>query len=250
MPVYEAEAIVLRQYPLSDSDRIIILATRESGKIRAAAQGVKKPKSAYGACLEPLSHLRLEYYAREGRDLVQIRHAELIRSYLGKKLSLEKMCVFNYFAEIINELVQDNQSNPALFRLLLSSLNAGEGCVSIPALVRYFEVWCLKLNGLFPNYAYCSNCGKCVKEEGFFAWLDAGQSRCSDCAQGRGIRIGKSATAALDEMVKLSPRQFGSQSLTREAAHELELLSQKLLEMNLERRLKSYRILAETLQGL
>jgi DNA repair protein RecO (recombination protein O) len=250
MPVHEAESIVLRQYPLSDSDRIIILVTRESGKIRAAAQGARKPKSRLGACLEPLNHLRLEYYAREGRDLAQIRQAELIHSYLGKCSSLEKIYAFNYFAEIINEIVQDNQPNPALFRLLLSSLDSGEKLISLPSLVRYFEIWSLKLSGLFLNYAYCSNCGKCVKDEGFFAWLDAGQSRCCECAQGRGLRIGKTATAALDAIAKLSPGQFGSQPLTKEAAQELESLSQRLLEMHLEKQLKSYKILAEALQSL
>jgi DNA repair protein RecO (recombination protein O) len=249
MPVHEAEAIVLRQYSLSDSDRIIVLVTREFGKIRAAAQGAKKPKNRLGACLEPLNHLRLEYYAREGRDLMQIQQVELIHSYLGKSPSLEKIYVFTYFAEIISEMVQDNQSNPALFRLLLSSLNSGEGMISFPSLVRYFEIWCLKLNGLFPNYAYCSNCGKCVKEEGFFAWLEAGQSRCCECARGRGLRIGKTATAALDAIAKLPPGQFGSQPLAKEAAQELERLSQRLLEMHLEKRLKSYRILTEALQG-
>ena len=42
MPIHEAEAIVLRQYSLSDSDRIIVFITREYGKVRAAAKGVKK----------------------------------------------------------------------------------------------------------------------------------------------------------------------------------------------------------------
>jgi DNA repair protein RecO (recombination protein O) len=78
MPVYEAEAIVLRQYSLSDSDRIIVFVTREYGKMRAAAQGIKKPKSRIAGCLEPLNHLHLELWAREGRELGQIRQAELI----------------------------------------------------------------------------------------------------------------------------------------------------------------------------
>ena len=64
MPVHEAEAIVLRQYSLSDSDRIIVFITREFGKIRAVAKGVKKPKSRFAGALEPLNHIRLEFYAK------------------------------------------------------------------------------------------------------------------------------------------------------------------------------------------
>jgi len=249
MPIFEAEAIVLRQYSLSDADRIVVFVTREHGRMRAAAQGVKKPKSRIAACLEPLNHIRLEFWAREGRELSQVRQAELIHSYLGKNPDLLRVYAFSYFAEIINELVQDNQANPSLFRLLLATLNAGEKHSANPSLVRYFEIWCLKLSGLFPNYAYCSNCGKYVKDEGFFALVEAGQARCPACAQGRGIRVGAGAYAALESMVKLSPEQFAVQPLARDAAADIERLSQKLLGLHLEKQLKSYRILKETLEG-
>jgi DNA repair protein RecO (recombination protein O) len=249
MAVREAEALVLRQYSLSDSDRIVVFITREYGKIRAAAQGVKRPQSRIAGCLEPLNHIRLEFWAREGRELGQVRQAELIHSYLGRNPDLVRVYAFSYFAEIANEMVQENQANQALFRLLLAALDAGERHAVNPSLVRYFEIWCLKLSGLFPNYAYCSNCGKCVKEEGFFAWIEAGQARCPGCAQGRGMRVGKAAYAALETMMKLPPGQFALQPLAKEAASEIERLSQKLLGLNLEKELKSYRILREALQG-
>ncbi|HTY62058.1 MAG TPA: DNA repair protein RecO [Acidobacteriota bacterium] len=249
MPVHEAEAIVLRQYALSDSDRIVVLITREFGKIRAAAKGVKKPQSHFAGCLEPLSHVRIEFYAREGRDLSQIRRAELIRSYLGIKPTLKQVYAYSYFAEIANEIVQDYQVNYPLFRLLLSSMEAGEKNGVNEALVRYFETWCLKLSGLFPNYAYCSSCGKCVKDDVFFAWVEVGQARCNACAQGRGLRIGAPAAVALTLMAKLPPEQFAARPLVEDAAREIERLSQRLLAMHLEKQLKSYRILKEALQS-
>lgn len=249
MPVYEAEAVVLRQYSLSDSDRIIVFITREYGKIRAAAQGVKKLKSRIAGCLEPLNHIRLEFWAREGKELGQVRQAELIHSYLGKNPKLMHVYAFSYFAEMANEIVQDNQANQSLFRLLVASLDTGERYAINQSLIRYFEIWCLKLSGLFPNYAYCSNCGKCVKDEGFFAWIEAGQARCLACAQGKGLRIGTAACAALEAMIKLPPEQFAAQPLANDAASDIEHLSQRLLDLHLEKRLKSYRILREALQG-
>jgi DNA repair protein RecO (recombination protein O) len=249
MPIYEAEAIVLRQYSLSDSDRIVVFITREYGKIRATARGIKKTQSHLAGYLEPLNHIRLEFYAREGRDLGQVRQAELIHSYLGMHPSLKRMYAFSYFAEISNEIAQDNQANAQLFRLLLAVLESGEKLAINQALVRYFEIWCLKLSGLFPNYGYCSNCGKCVKDEGFFARPEAGHGLCRTCARGRGLEIGASASAALEKMAKLSPEQFTSYPLAEEAAGEIERLSGKLLDMHLEKQLKSYRVLKEALQG-
>jgi DNA repair protein RecO (recombination protein O) len=247
MPVHEAEAIVLRQYPFSDSNQVIVFFSRQYGKFRATAQGVRRTRSRIGACLEPLNHIRLAYYMREGRELGQVRQAELIHSYLGKNPSLDRICAFYYFAEIVNELAQDNQPNQPLFRLLLASLESGDRLASFEKLVRYFEVWCLKLSGFLPNYGYCSNCGKCVKDVGFFAWLEAGQARCLECAQGRGLRIGAGATAALSAMANLPPEQFGSLPLANDAAQELERLTQRLLGLHLEKQLKSYRLLKEAL---
>jgi DNA repair protein RecO (recombination protein O) len=247
MPVFEDEAIVLRHYSLADSDRIIVFLSRENGKVRGVAKGAKKPQSRIAANLEPLNHIRLELYAREGRDLSQIRGTELIHSYLGKNPSLRHIYAFSYFAEICNEIAQDNQGNQALFRLMLASLNAGEKQDVSPQLVRYFEIWCLKLSGLLPNYAYCSNCGKCVKDDEFFALFEAGQAQCRSCAQGHGMRIGAPASAALISMARLSPEQFIAQPVAADAIREIERLSQKLLDLHLERQLKSYPILKEVL---
>jgi DNA repair protein RecO (recombination protein O) len=250
MPVYEVEAIVLRQYSLSDSDRIIVIITREHGKARAVAKGVKKPQSRIAGCLEPLNHIRLELYAREGKELGQIRRAELIHSYLGKNPSLKQVYAYSYFAEICYEIVPDNQVNYPLFRLVLAALEAGEKLGISQSLVRYFEIWCLKLSGLLPNYGYCSNCGKCVKDDGFFAWLEAGQARCTACAEGRGLKIGVTASTALTTMARLSPEQFVSQPLPEDAIRDIERLSQRLLALHLEKQLKSYRILKEALSSI
>lgn len=247
MPLHEAEAIILRQYSLSDSDRIIVFFTREYGKIRAVAKGVKKPTSRIAGCVEPLNHIRLEFFSREGRDLSQIRQTELIQSYLDKDPGLMRLYAFSYFAEIANEIIQENQPNPAQFRLLLASLEAGKWNNVNRSLVRYYEIWSLKLSGLLPNYDYCSNCGKCVKDDGFYAWPESGQVRCHGCAQGRGIRIGSTGASALNGMTKLGPGQFMAQPLSKDAALEIERLSQRLLGLHLERALKSYRMLSEVL---
>ncbi len=249
MPVHESEAIVLRRYDLADSARIVVFITREFGKIRAVAQGAKKPKSRLAGYLEPLSHVRLEFFAREGRDLCHIRQVELIHAYLGKNPSLKQVYAFSYFAEIVNEIVQDNQPNIPLFRLILAALDTGSRIDPNSSLLRYFEIWCLKLSGLLPDYAYCSGCGKCVKDEGFFALLDAGHARCQTCAQGRGLRVGAPAAAALQLMIRVSPEAFAAQPLGEEAARDLEHLTERLLELNLEKKLKSYRIFKAALIG-
>jgi len=249
MPLLEAEAIVLRQYALAEADRIIVLLTRERGTMRTVAQGAKKPRSRLSGCLEPLTHVRLQYYAREGRDLSRLGHCEIIHSYLGKNPTLDRVFGFSYLAELAQELSPENNPNALLFRLLLAALDAGELAGVSAALLRYFELWALKLNGWLPDYAYCSACGKCVKDDGFYAWLEAGQGRCRDCAEGQGIKIGSEAARLLHQILALSPMQFASRSFPAAAAGELERLTQRLLEWHLEKRLKSYPAVKEMLRS-
>jgi DNA repair protein RecO (recombination protein O) len=249
MPIHEAEAIVLRQYALSEADKIIVLATRDAGKLRATAQGIKKPKSRLAAILEPLNHVRLQLYSREGADLARIRQAEIIHSYLGRSPSLERIYGFTYFAELIQEFVEEGNPNHLIFRLFVSSLDAGEEAGVGEALVRYFELWLLRLNGLMPDYDYCSNCGRCVKDEGFFAWLQAGQGRCRSCAAGKGIQIQPESVRLLRAAFQLPPRRFEATAARDPSVGSLERLTQGLLGLHLEKPLKSYRPLRELLRG-
>jgi DNA repair protein RecO (recombination protein O) len=250
MPNRDAEAIVLRQYPLAEADRIIVFLTRELGTLRAVAQGSKKPHSRLGGCLEPLNHVQLQYYAKEGADLGRIWHCEVIHSFLGRNPTLDQVFGFSYFSELVQELVPENNPHALLFRLLLAVLEAGERLGVNEALLRYFEIWALKLNGWLPNYDYCSSCGRCVKDDGFYAWLQSGEGRCRTCAEGRGVKVSPETSRQLHEVLTFSPVQFASNSPSGSSARELERLTQNLIEWHLEKRLKSYRALKEVLHGV
>jgi DNA repair protein RecO (recombination protein O) len=249
MPIRDAEAIVLRQYPLSEADRIVVFLTREQGTLRAVAQGAKKPRSRLGGCLEPLNQVQVQFYAKEGADLARVWHCEVIHSFLGKKPTLDRVFGFSYLAELAQELVPENSPHALLFRLFLAVLLTGEREGVNDALLRYFELWALKLNGWLPNYDYCPGCGRCVKDDGFYAWLEAGEGRCRACAEDRGIRMGADTARLLHQVLELSPAQFVSRPQSAASARELERLTQKLIEWHLEKRLKSYSALRDLLRG-
>lgn len=76
---YRDQGIVLRTSPLGEADRIITLFTREHGRIRAVAKGVRKPTSRFGARLEPFSLVDIQLY--QGRTLDTISQAESLNEY-------------------------------------------------------------------------------------------------------------------------------------------------------------------------
>ena len=219
--------------------------TREYGKIRAVAHGVKKPKSLIAGDIEPFNHIRIKFQFQEGKELGRILETELIDSFLKKNPDLLQIYTYSYFAEIVNEMVQENQPNIPLFRLLLASMKAG-AIARIPvSLARYFEIWALRLNGLLPDYTHCVHCGKCVKNAGFWAWIESGEARCEACARSRGVHVGAKSAVMIEKMMKLPPEKFMILPFERESATELEKLTQRLLGFHLEKQLKSFRILRE-----
>jgi DNA repair protein RecO (recombination protein O) len=71
--------VVLRTQKLGEADRIITLLTRQNGRVRAVAKGVRRTKSRFGARLEPFTHVDVLVHA--GRSLDTITQAEVIRAY-------------------------------------------------------------------------------------------------------------------------------------------------------------------------
>jgi len=83
---YRDDGVVLRTQKLGEADRIITLLTRQNGRVRAVAKGVRRTKSRFGGRLEPFTHVDVLIYP--GRTLDVIQQAEVIRAY-GKPLATD-----------------------------------------------------------------------------------------------------------------------------------------------------------------
>ena len=79
MSLYRDEAIILRTQKLGEADRIITLLTREHGRVRGVAKGVRRTMSKFGARLEPGSHVDIQLH--KGRTFDTITQVEAINNY-------------------------------------------------------------------------------------------------------------------------------------------------------------------------
>jgi DNA repair protein RecO (recombination protein O) len=71
VPVYRDEAVVLRTHKLGEADRILTMLSRQHGKIRAVAKGVRRTGSRFGARLEPFMVVDAQFYVGRTLDIVQ-----------------------------------------------------------------------------------------------------------------------------------------------------------------------------------
>jgi DNA repair protein RecO (recombination protein O) len=239
MGLVETEAIVLRVYPLAEADKIVVCLTRGSGVVRAVAKGARRLKSRYGAGLEPFTLLHLSYYEKEGRELVTLGQTEIQRSYFHLSQRAETLSALAYLSELVLEFAPPHEPNEKLFRMVRATLEAvPQGAADLAPLVRYFEVWTLKLAGFLPDLRRCAECRAKIPEAEN-GYLNAEfKLRCQACSHALGMLLGAEARAQLLAIQRLSPGDYmqgavggGSPVKTGELAQ----LTQKLISHVLER---------------
>lgn len=246
MPLYTADALVLRTYKLGESDRIVVFLTEDRGKKRGVAKGARRPKSRFVGALEPLTRVRLAYFEKERRELVGLNYAEPARSPLSARP--EALGHVGYFAELLDEWAQEGDPSERLYRLGASLVDALAEGVSIEPLARYFEFWLLRLQGVYPPTLACHACGAALHDAGRGAVLAPGADvfTCGGCAAAtRGQHLSPVALAFLHAARRLPPREAGSVPMTAAALAELEAVHRTLMARHLDRELRSTRVLQE-----
>jgi DNA repair protein RecO (recombination protein O) len=246
MPVYKAEAIVLRQQTLGESDRIITLFTREYGKVRAVARGVRRSVSRLAGRIEPFTHARL--LLARGRSLDIIAQAEIVRAFAGVRGDLLRGAYAAYVVELVDRGVPERDRHEDIFGLIMDVLDdlerAREDDTEIASLK--FAVRLAGLLGYQPETAACVECGRRLPRMrgGGEAWAfspQSGGALCPDCRpqDGEAVSVSVGVLAACDYLVRAPEQQSGRLRIPPVQRGELAKLVQLHLEYRLEAKLRS-----------
>ena len=180
MSIYRDQAIVLRTQKLGEADRIITLFTREHGRIKAVAKGVRRTKSRWGARLEPASHVDLQLYS--GRSLDTVTQAVSIENF-GDVLSLDyqRWTVASAILEAA-ERFTSQEHEPALqqYLLVVGSLKAlAHETYDASLILDAYLLRSLAVAGYAPSLMNCSRCDAPGPHKYFS--LVGGGSVCNTC---------------------------------------------------------------------
>lgn len=152
MATRQTEAIILRTYPLKEADKIVSFFSRDLGKARGVARGSRKPKSQFGASLEPLSHVRLQYFEKEHAELLSIDSCELIQSHFESQQDYDCGVALAYLTEAADQLLPDREPQDVFFRLLLMVLEEIRKTRKIWPALTYFDLWAVRIGGYMPGF--------------------------------------------------------------------------------------------------
>src|SRR5919106_1045919 len=146
MPPIASDALVLRTYKVGETSKVVVLLTRERGKLRAVAKGARGARSRYQSALEPLSEVRATLYGRQGAELFRLGSCELLRSaFPAAERGLEESLALSYFAELLDAFCAEGQAEDDVYRLAVAVLaEAEKSGSSVAVLSRYLEAWLLR----------------------------------------------------------------------------------------------------------
>lgn len=180
---FRASAVVLRHSDWGEADRLLTLYTREQGMVRALAKGARKVTSRKAGHLQPFTHVTVQL--AKGRDLLIVTQVETVNAFLPLHDDLMKTGHAAYTIELLLRFsYEDEGANPAIFRLLVETLERLEKEEDAWLPIRYYEMRFLDAVGFRPQLFECVNCGREIRpEDQFFSFL-AGGVVCPRCGEG------------------------------------------------------------------
>ena len=247
MPLRRVDAIVLRSYRVGEADKIVVFLTLELGKIRGIAKAARRPRSRFGASLEVGTEIELTFFEKEGRELVSVDRCDIVRSGFSHWGEPILATTLGYITDLTDAFVLEREPNKRLYRLLRKTLFSLDEGASAETRARYFEAWLLRLSGLYPWRQTCSICGKPLAEKGGARFVvEDRRLGCPECLD-RGVLLSVDSLRFLEKIWKLPPEEVSPPA----AAHvlrELGALHYRMVQVNLEKELRSHQILEEMLR--
>jgi DNA repair protein RecO (recombination protein O) len=182
LATFETEAVVLKQFDLGESDRLITLYTKDKGKLKAVARGARKGTKSRSGLVLPFSYHKFILY--KGRSLAKINHIDSIALNSNLRKDLEFMAYASVVSEYIERAGLEDEPDEALFSLLVIILDKMNQC-SRNELFFYlciFQAKLLLLLGVKPEIENCTICGNEMDLKGKTAFsIKNGGSVCGAC---------------------------------------------------------------------
>ena len=244
MRLQTSESFVLATYPLRETDRIVSFLTRDAGKKRGVARGARRPKSAFSGALEPMTEVRVVYFEKEGRELVSLNAVDPIRSSFGLSKDLDRALLLSALAESLETFVSESEPAEPFYRLARHAMDSLFAKASAELVAAYFDLWILKLSGLFPSPGECAGCGRPIAATEALLFEEARPGFVgAECIRGEALRLSSDArvtlTAFLSGPLDPASRPKGLQEIAR--------VSRLARRHFLGHELKSQRVLSEVL---
>ncbi len=221
MQNFVTNAINLKSYPLSETDKIVVMYSKDKGLIRGVAKGSKKPKSKLGGRMDTLVANRLMLY--KGKNLNTIAQAEALNTFNKIRVDMDKLLYSMYCAEIVmNFGVENDPSSEEIFDLFYACLSRIAECsekVEVMLAVMRFQLKMMNILGYALELQKCAICNCELSDEEIYFSLKNGGVVCESC-KGSLVSLKKMNVKLKDFLLTLQQTDFTDKTRYDELANE------------------------------
>lgn len=248
--VFRTEAIVLARLDLGEADRIFTILSRNRGKMRVIAKGVRRPNSRMGRHLEFFN--RCELMLATGRELNVVTSAETVERFDQPRENLSMYGHASYLAELLLQTTEDGDESPHAFDLLLSSLRLICEGIDPFLVVRNFELSLCRQLGFNPELYRCVSCSTEIGPVPNALSPQLGGMLCPNCvsADHHAARLSVNA----QKFIRMLDRQGLAEAiklrLDSPTAGEVERALQQYARIHARRDLGSLKVMQSIREGL
>lgn len=187
---FVTDAINLKSYNLSESDKIIVMYSKEKGLIKGVAKGCKKPKSKLGARMDLLVANQLMCY--KGKNMDTICEAKSLNTFKHTRKDMDKILYSTYVTEIVNNFgVEDDPCSGEIYDLLYKALdkisNAKDQKEVLIAVIK-FQLKIMEVSGFGIELDSCLCCREQILAENMYFSSKMGGVVCEECNSHLGVK--------------------------------------------------------------
>jgi len=155
-------AIVLRAINYGESDRVVTLIGRATGRLSALARGARKSQKRFGGGLGLCAVGDAGLRERHGAELLTLERFDLRESHASFATDIARMAHAAYVAELVSKLCAPRQVELEVYDWLLAFLGALDRHGASAERLRVFELGLLARLGFGPMLETCAVCGGAV----------------------------------------------------------------------------------------
>lgn len=237
----KSEGIVIRTMDYGETNKIVTLFTRDSGKIALFARGAKKTRSRLSSVTQLFTYGQFFFFL--GKGMGTLRQGESIETFRGLQSDLFRTAYASYIAELLDKLSEDRSPNPFLFELLFQTLHYMDEELDPEVLTFIFETKMLDVAGIRPKLDGCMNC---KRTQGPFVFsVREGGLLCGQCKtiDPHFYRLSETALKLLRLFLHIHLKRLGKVSLKPETKREIKTVLSAYYEEYSGLKLKSKRFL-------
>lgn len=255
MARFLTQAVLLRSYDFGESDRIVHLLTRDSGRISAIAKGARRSVKRFPGTLDLFNHLHVQIDRGRRGGMARLEQASLLSPFLPLRRHPGRFGLGCYLIEVLDRMAPEGgvQADARrLFEFCISVLEALQRVVPDARLRVLLELRALAALGLCPELRHCVRCGgmpQGSERVGFH--IAEGGAVCSACAgdvQGL-LRIHLGTLRVLEQSLHFDLARLDRLALGRSSLAEASRLVERFQRFHVGIDLKSVRFLDEIMGG-